>query len=306
MRTSALRLSFLGVALLAVSAVVGYAVAAALDDDATSPRAQAETDGSSTTLDSDGASNGAEPPGGQTIVASALGVVGWWNGSAWVANDGPAAPVEPGLAFTYVPLEGAPVAATGAALTTTCEITTGQPFVELTPPFSATNAVAVTGVERPLPRRVEPLDRASATYRTAATEALATVGIVDPQPELTQLMRVDIQGDGSDEVLFTVERRSGGALVDAKKGDYSAVVVRRLAGNGVRTQVLNHSVGEADGSGGLVFLNQYRIASVADLNGDGSLEVAVSSEYYEGAGLEVFAHAGGGDLRSVLSVGCGA
>jgi hypothetical protein len=166
--------------------------------------------------------------------------------------------------------------------------------------------VAVSGVSKPLPRRVETLDRASATYKAAATEALATVGITDAAPTLTQLLRIDLDGDGSDEVLLTAERRSGDELIDAEAGDYSAVIVRRLAGDGVLSQVLNFHKAEDDGSGGLVFLQQYRIVSVADLNGDGGLEVALSSAYYEGSGLEVFAGSGGGDLRSVLAVGCGA
>lgn len=308
MRISGLRLSLLAITLVVVSALVGYAVAAVVDEDDASPRPSTETDGSTTTPDGGPAAVGPQPPDGQTIVVSALGLVGWWNGTAWVANDGPDAPAEPGLGFTYLPLEGPPTPATGAALTSTCEITTGQPFVELTPPFSGENVLAVSGVARPLPRRVEQLDRASDTYRAAATEALATVGIVDAEPDLEQLLRIDIDGDGSDEVLLTVERQSGDTLVDAEAGDYSAVVVRRLAGSGVVTQVLSHSIGDsdADGSGGLVFVEQYRIAAVADLNGDGTLEVAVSSTYYEGSGLAVFGHTKGGDLRSVLTVGCGA
>lgn len=306
MRTSPLRWTLLGLALFVVSAVGGYAIAAVVDDDGGARSSERQTGPSTTTPDGAPQATGRQPPDGQTVVASALGILGWWDGGRWVANDGAAPPVDPGLGFTFLPLAGPPAAAIGGPLGTTCEIATGQRFVELTPPFSGTNVVAVSGVGRPFPRRVEPLDRASATYQTAAAEALATVGITDAKPDLTQLLRVDLDGDGSDEVLVGAERRSGAELIDAEDGDYSAVLVRRLAGRDVRTQVLNHHVGEDDGSGGVVFLRQYRVAAVADLNGDGTLEVAIASDYYEGADLEVFTGAPGGDLRSVLAVGCGA
>ena len=52
------------------------------------------------------------------------------------------------------------------------------------------------------------------------------------------------------------------------------------------------------------FLEQYRVLDVADYNGDGRMEVAVSAWYSEGAGVAVFTF-DGGELNEALATGCG-
>ena len=315
MRSGALRSTVIGLVLLLVSAAGGYGIASVLDDDG-APSSTATTDSSTTTVPGDAPAGptGPQPPDGQSIIVSGSLVLGWWDGDSWVRNDGPAAPLVAGLGFTYTPLEGGLVTAIGGAPITACGIPEDLPGVELDPAPTEEHRVAVTGVARPLPRRVEPLDRASATYRTAAAEALATVGIDDDAPELTQLYRVDLDGDGSDEVLITAHRRSNAELADAEPGDYSAVLVRRIDGGGVETQVVAHSLAEGpdddddddgDDDGGLAFRYDHRIDAVADLNGDGTLEVVVDSPYYEGSGTTVHAVASGGQLDEVLAATCG-
>ena len=50
--------------------------------------------------------------------------------------------------------------------------------------------------------------------------------------------------------------------------------------------------------------NRHTLLAVADLNGDGRMEVVVDSKYYEGQSIYAYSFAGG-QAEDVLSVGCG-
>ena len=57
------------------------------------------------------------------------------------------------------------------------------------------------------------------------------------------------------------------------------------------------------GAGGQI-IERYRVLDVADLNGDGRMEVLVHAWYYEGAGVLVYTY-DGSTLTEVLATGCG-
>jgi hypothetical protein len=308
-RSNRLTWALVAVVLVLVGAGGGYLLAGAVDDDG-SPTVTGDT---TSTTGSAGSPGGSAPAAeGTSVVLSSIGVVGWWTDGGWVpAGDG-TPPIRGGEQFTFVTLGGPRGTATGGELGTTCEIT--EPYgadVELDPPFpdpdDGTTQLAVTGVTDPLPRAAEPLDTKSATYAEAASAALSGVGIHDAHPPIAQLLRADLDGDGSDEVLITATRIRGKALTKARDGDYSAVILRRLVDGQVRSQVLAHSIASSEGGdASFAFVHEYRIAAVADLNGDGRLEVAVASHYYEGAAIDVYAERDAGQLASVLATGCGA
>jgi hypothetical protein len=295
-RSSRLVWALLGVVLVLVGAAGGYLVSAALDDDGTA--STATDDGASSTT-TPAAPSGAAVP----IVTSSLGVIGRWDGHAWVRLD---SPVPTGIDFTFLPLGGRPIPATVRSVGTTCEISqeTTLPFVELDPTFDGDRVIAVHGVADPLPRAPEELDRGSDTYRRAASDALRTVGIKDPKPDLRQLLRVDLDGDGSDEVLITAERidRSDQSVA---KGEYTAVILRRLVDGQVRSEVLEHfAVADRDDAE-TPYLLEHHVAAIGDLNGDGTLEVVLASDYYEGSALTMYTDVDGRLVKG-LGAGCGA
>ncbi len=119
-------------------------------------------------------------------------------------------------------------------------------------------------------------------------------------------MRADLDGDGTDEVVIVTEHLPDTYSLYAKEGDYSVVLVRRVDNEQVHTIVLASSVAEPVPEGTTPFITALRIAALADLNGDGTMEVAVQSHYYEGSGVEVYEATDGGAFTEVLSVGCGA
>ena len=50
--------------------------------------------------------------------------------------------------------------------------------------------------------------------------------------------------------------------------------------------------------------NEYSIQAIADLNGDGRMEIVMHAAYYEGAGSEIY-DVSGAKPKMVLGIGCG-
>jgi hypothetical protein len=88
-----------------------------------------------------------------------------------------------------------------------------------------------------------------------------------------------------------------------RRGSYSIVILRRVVGTRVQTQLVAGEVyAKADASNAP---NLYSIPAVLDLNGDGKLEVIVHSLYYEGGETTIYL-CEPGTTEAVLSVECGA
>lgn len=138
--------------------------------------------------------------------------------------------------------------------------------------------IAVTGdaVEIGGDQPGEELSTQSAEYRALAAQALAIVGIDDPDPALEQLVRTDLHNDGTDDVLLVAERFSRG---NGPPGDYSVLVLRELVGGEVETHVLHDSVAGQRDEAGHALMSMVRVAGLVDINGDGSLEVVVTYRF---------------------------
>jgi hypothetical protein len=50
--------------------------------------------------------------------------------------------------------------------------------------------------------------------------------------------------------------------------------------------------------------NKFEIAALADLNGDGKIDIVVRSAYYEGDEISIYEHSSS-QFEKALSVGCG-
>lgn len=166
--------------------------------------------------------------------------------------------------------------------------------------------VALGGGGNAMPRMPALIDPSHRVYREAAAAWLRDQGLETPMAELQQIIRVDIEGDGVDEVLLSASYqapRGEEAIPGAQAGDYSFVLLRRLRGDKVETLGLDSAV-YADARPGDINYH-HRVSAILDLNGDGIMEIVIVAGYYEGIGTGVF------DLRSgkpelVLETGCGA
>jgi hypothetical protein len=171
------------------------------------------------------------------------------------------------------------------------EIATEQPFV------------ALDAAAEALPREARAQDTTQAVYREAVAEVLRQEGLSEPQINITQLFRVDLEGDGIEEVLLTATHYEEPGLPVINRGDYSLVLLRQLIDGQVETTLLESQIyPRAEQFAGP---DTFRIGGILDLNGDGVLEVAIESQYYEGAGVIVY-QLSNGQFVPALSCGCGA
>jgi hypothetical protein len=118
---------------------------------------------------------------------------------------------------------------------------------------------------------------------------------------IKQLYRTDLEGDGVHEVLVVAEVVSPGFLLEP--GDYSISFLRKVVQGEVQTAILGDTVvlDEDD-----QFAGAHGIGGVADLNGDGKMEIIGNTAYFEGFQVDVWEYVDDelGPLVA-LQVGCG-
>ena len=165
--------------------------------------------------------------------------------------------------------------------------------------------IALSAPWNPLPRKPQIADPTQQVYVDAVREFLESRRISDPKVKITQIVRVDLDGDGEDEVLINATNyftEDGDVPLDtAAPGSYSIVLLRRVVAGKVQTELVAGDLYVKDESSAS---NLYEISSVLDLNGDGKLEVIVHSHYYEGSETTIY-DCSGGKCKAALSVGCG-
>ena len=187
-------------------------------------------------------------------------------------------------------------------------------------PLSSKPKDGVIGLDAPwnaLPRKPIIADSTQTVYVEAVRDFLKTRGIADPRVRITRILRVDLDGDGEEEVLISATNYFTGdkskvhpaapfpeAPIHAPQGgSYSIVILRRIVDGNVQTKrVAGEVYAKANES---VAPSVYNLAAVLDLNGDGKLEVIVHSFYYEGGQTTIF-RCESDKIEPVLSVECGA
>ncbi len=248
----------------------------------------------------------APPPAGDRPtgpIVALEGVLGTWSGTEWVRWE---ATPPYGDEYQIVRLDEPISTAVGAA-GVDCS-PAGLPSIDIGLEFDADplapEPIGVTGVADPRPRAVEVLDPTASVYRDAAVEVVAGLGVADPAPQVSQVVRGDLDGDGSAEVVVVAERLSDPDGLLAGDGDYSVAFAQRVVGGDVQTTVIASSI--ADPRPEMTpFVEVYRVSALADLNGDGRMEVVVNGRYYEGSMTYVHELRPDGTLPEVLSAGCG-
>jgi hypothetical protein len=175
-------------------------------------------------------------------------------------------------------------------------------------PLSSTPNDGVIALSAPwnaLPRKPQIADPTQQVYVDAVREFLESRRMSDPKVKITRILRVDLDGDGEDEVLINATNyftEDGDVPMDtAAPGSYSIVLLRRVVAGKVQTELVAGELYVKDESSAS---NLYEIPAVLDLNGDGKLEVIVHSHYYEGAETTIY-DCSGGKCKAVLSVACG-
>jgi hypothetical protein len=124
----------------------------------------------------------------------------------------------------------------------------GRPVIMLMPSPQLQPAIAIGGSWDLLPRRPQQLSLDNVIYREAMADWLRAQGIDQPEVQLTAVQRLDLEGDGVDEVVVSATRlKDGGHTPPVAAGDYSVVVVRKLVAGTVVTLPLVLSAGPGIG-----------------------------------------------------------
>lgn len=160
-----------------------------------------------------------------------------------------------------------------------------------------------------VPHKVEDIGGQLDVYIDAVMEVLAQRGLEVDTAYLEQLVRFDLEGDGVDEVIvIATEGERTDIYTPATDEPFEIVILRKLVDGEVQTAILELRLPDLIlGEDGFPFLNEFEVIAVADLSGDGKMEIAIRDAYYEGAGLVLWEFIDDDiGFLPVLGIGCGA
>jgi len=223
------------------------------------------------------------------IVDSHTGcLLGGWNGKHWTAKlDLPG-----DRSYRVYPGEASQSGHAPKPIEGPCGDALEIPFEKELPEGS----IAVSGSSKPF--AVESLRLNSRVYVSEFRSLLDARG-VRSAVRIEQLLRVDLDGDGKQEVLASLYsvREAGPA---SHAGDYSAIVMRRVnAGGQLTTQVVDFEKHPREGG-----VTHMTLGPLVDLNGDGRAEVVIRGQYTKGKYSHVY-ELKNGKLVRVLECTCG-
>jgi hypothetical protein len=141
------------------------------------------------------------------------------------------------------------------------------------------------------------------TYENAVATMLRAKDIKVTRGRLTQHLRVDLNGDSKEEVLLCAHSREAlGQVANAAKNDYALAVIRCVVDGKVKNIALRSDIYRK--AQPFTASERHAFAGCYDIDGDGTLEIALWSGYYEGESLEIYKF-DGRTARRVLVAGWG-
>ena len=238
--------------------------------------------------------------------------LGAWEFDRWAAafdDDGnPITPsIGPGTAVTVTNL-GLDSPATLGQFTEACFDEREGPTLDVEvaapePPGFGYGAVALPTPAWTLsPRQIAVTETGPPAYQAIGEAAFAGDPVDASLGAVVQVVVADLDGDGDDEAIAVFEHVAADTISGAP-GDLAAVLLIETATRESSTPLKAFVDQDLDPAAFPVTI-RYRVVDVADYNGDGRMEVAVHSWYYEGSSLIVFEY-DGTELVEVLVAGCG-
>jgi hypothetical protein len=178
-------------------------------------------------------------------------------------------------------------------------------------PKPENGVIAIGAAWNALPRKPKVIDPTQKAYVDVVRDFLETKEIKQPKVKIDSILRVDLDGDGEEEVLISAANYFGKAdrvPMRSPAGSYSMVLLRRVVAGKVETQLVEgefHPKAYLSKEGSFDAPSIYKVIATLDLDGDGKLEVVVGSNYYEGEEITIYRY-DPKKVEALLSVACGA
>jgi hypothetical protein len=125
-------------------------------------------------------------------------------------------------------------------------------------------------------------------YTKLVQDYLLENGIESPETSIKQIISVDLEGDGTDEMLIAADNTIDDQFEQVKKGDNAVLVFRKVVDGEVIDQIVEQDIKLEDDEYPSFYRVLFRIETIADLDGDSVMEVIVRSWYYEGKGWSIY------------------
>jgi FG-GAP repeat len=171
--------------------------------------------------------------------------------------------------------------------------------------------VAIAAPWNALPRKPKVIDPTQKVYLDAVRDFLKTKGIEEPKVKVDSILRVDLHGDGEEEVLISATnyfQKEDRVPMRSPAGSYSMVLLRRQVAGKVETQLVDgefYPKAYVSDDASFNAPNAYKVIATLDLDGDGKMEIVVGSHYYEGEETTIY-RCDPKKSEALLSVSCGA
>jgi len=221
---------------------------------------------------------------GRNFSDTSLLLLGGIQGNDWLTPDA-AAPLITDLSEydVHAPRSIFQVIGNSAELDPIC----GAYMIETGADLSNINVIGVSHGWSITQRVADELSSNRNFYQEEVVNWLTGRGISNPVIENLQIYRVDIEGDGVDEVFISAQHFKDETDHMTESGDYSVILMRKVMGDAARTQDIVSDVYVSQ-EPELTFPLTYSLVNFIDLNQDGVLEVIVEINRWEGFGASVY------------------